>query len=210
MRTETIRLWQRPDERLPIYFDFTGKLLPGDALQTHQRTAYDIADDGKTDVAGTIVDSGTILGNKVALVIHQLTLGKTYHVEVQGETLNGQTLYMAKLLICGYQDIEKDILPSGGRESYLLNYESKIPAGVDIVQDDCVFTAYDETDLTVDLFDNLNAGDEVDGHLIDLRIENGEKGTTYVVHALAVTGTDPDTGSIYKAGKTLVLTCKEI
>jgi len=210
MRTIHFALWQRTDERLPYDFDFTDKLIADDTLASWQVRAYNIAVDAKTDLSGTIIDATGLVGRAIRVVVHSLTVGLVYHIEVHGESTNGQTYYKAALLTCGRDKTQSGILPHGGRESYLLNYEKNVPAGLEIDHDVCTFTAYKEDDLSTNIINGIKAGHETDGALMDLRIENGEKGVTYLVHALAHFETDPVTDSVYIAAKTLRLQCREI
>jgi len=206
----TLHSWIRADERLPVDFDFTDDLVRGDEIGSWQTKIYDIADDMKKDIRLTVLDAAGRSGHLLRLSLHEMTAGIQYHVEAQAETAQGQTIIQVKRVLCGTRSVPGRILPAQSRQSYLINYEDRIPAGLSLVAADCIFHAYRERNLTEDVITSIKAGHVVDGRTLELRLENGEAGEDYLVHVLASAQLDPVTNSRYLAGATLSIPCREI
>lgn len=201
-----------PSERIPI--DLWFKVPQGDAISTPQKSVYDISDNAKTDLSTTLVDASGVnygqIGHGIRLTVHNMTLGKTYHFQGDAETLNGRTLIEVMLVQCGTQSDTISSFVYGGRKSYTISYDDKLPDTVTIDPTNTDnFTAYDITDMSTNIWSALGAVVSSNRNILNIDIENLTKNHTYIINAMVVTTLDPITNSTYKAGKKLVVLCKE-
>jgi hypothetical protein len=201
-------IWIFPTERVPI--DILADVADSVTITSVQKSVYDVADNAKTDVSATVVDSvGIPQRDTIRIVLHNMTLGKLYHVQVEGEASSSATFIITDRLIrCGYQSEDEKLFPYGGRLDYELNFESKLPSNV-TVNATTGSTAYRATDLSTDLWNTLATGASYDGRKITLSLENMQVNENYIVNVLAGTTTDSFTGSTYLAGKRLYIQCRE-
>lgn len=206
MKAYTHPTYIRSDETLPV--DILLDLPSDDDLASADKRVYNITDDNRTDVADDVVDAIGIFGDTVRVVMSGMTLGVTYDLVVEGESLAGQTYMDSRLVRCAKQSEQGKPIHFMGRESYLVDFEDRLPSEVEI--DSVTVAAYTSTDNATDIGEALFAGYSIDERKVYVYIENAQVGETYILDITATSTVDSITNAAYTAVKTLVVTCKQL
>lgn len=213
MKTACLQRLIWPTERIPI--DFRFDLDSGDSISTYQRVVYDISDNAKTDLSGTVVDIGGVVHSgidqdTVRLAVHNLTLGHEYHFAVEAETSLGRTHSKVLIVRCGYDSVNMPVFPYGAAKRYTLHYDDDLPSAVSLTDSDVDCTAFESADLASDIWDGIATQLLVSEQKATVDLENLQKGGVYILNVLLTTSTDSVTDTTYLIGQRMVIPCREL